>query len=532
MSTVGPTNPLVPAIYKIGNDLLYEIFFLGTCREIELWGCVGYPDSQGGGTINHSPLEDIRRASQVCRTWRDILLHSPSIWARCMDFDAFGQKRNNWRELVLKRTGQSPLSIMVRHRNRPTSPLFHFLEDLLDKQWTRIAELHLTMDSTDVHSTRIAEPLRRPAENLRVFVLRPAGGWLRLHFQLFRGNARRLQCLWLPSVYKAEINFKSSTMVTSNLRYLELHDFNIDDLLTACLRMPLLEILKLRISDLNTGNSSEGTSLPCPVMPRLEFLDLCCPMFDIYPSFLDRVTPSDGCRLHMVHPFDTRFQTPNISIISLQCMQTVICRYANSIFSEHQGGLNFGNVVFSISPRGLSFSCYDNRLHISFPGSHVVAVHHLLDTISTLALPGTLDLKILDLRGEQGSYLPHFDNGRKVIQVFRSMHLIDTLQIHDDQFYKLHKDHGSDILFPSLKKLILGGNSNVDIITTALPFLAQRHTIAPVEVLEINLDYRNSILWNAIHSLDGLAGLKVVWNRYGKPYQYICGGNELRRGLK
>ena len=300
-AAVSLTDPPVPPIYKVGGDLLYEIFFLNTCKEIEFWEPFGYSDQCR--TKHQSPLLDVQRASQVCHAWREILLSSPSIWARCMEVD---EKCDDWHNLMLRRTGESPLIIMVRRRNRWTSSSSHFLEDPLHQNWDRISELYLTLDcAADAAYIRIAQTLSRPAEILKVCVLRSTGGWLPLNFQLFRGHAPRLQCLWLPGVRNGDrIDFKSPTMLTSNMCYLGLDDvYNLSmcDLLSALSLMPQLERLKLHMPFLNADDVSEDASLPYIVMPHLKILDILCPVFDIYPLFLDRFVPSAGCQLHMKH---------------------------------------------------------------------------------------------------------------------------------------------------------------------------------------------------------------------------------------
>lgn len=78
-------------ILKLNRDLLWEIF--------------GRSDS----------LDGIRHLSHVCWKWREILLESPSIWARNVDLDALHQKSAYWRNLVLERTGKAILDI-VRDR--------------------------------------------------------------------------------------------------------------------------------------------------------------------------------------------------------------------------------------------------------------------------------------------------------------------------------------------------------------------------------------------------------------------------------
>ncbi|KJA24379.1 hypothetical protein HYPSUDRAFT_38813 [Hypholoma sublateritium FD-334 SS-4] len=529
------TIPL-PPVSKLHDDLLYEIFFLNTCRgPILQWNPNEYLDQS---EISESPPEATRRASQVCRSWREILLHSPSIWARCMTLEALDQRDSRWRNHVLQRTGQSVLTITARQIMLPDSALSLFLENLLDTQWTRVGELYLTTTNSILRSTRISGAFLRPAPNLKVFITRPTGGWLQLNLPLFSGNAPSLEYLCLLGINNSGIDIRSPAMFTNNMRHLEFSqqtDLHVNELIAACLRMPLLEHLKINVPNL-TVNGLPDADLPSRVsMPRLRFVGICCPILDIYPLFMDRVAASIDCELSNIHILDPRVEGESAE--SLQCMDRVLSKYANSAFIHHQGQSNTGETFLHIAPMRFHFACYGKRFQIYVGNSTVNTVARLLDTIQTFvyaSTPGKLEL-FVSLPDDVHPQAPHWRRVHaeaKLTQTLKSMRAIHTLQICDDHLSTLHRISGAEILFPRLKILdIRGGNHNFDLESKVLQFLAQRYAVAPVAVLRIKINEQDDIPWVEIHSMDDLTGLTISWERYGRGFQYICGGEKLQLGL-
>ena len=161
-------------IFTLASKMLHEIVLANTYREnLRLRTHIFFPGEPPD--ISQSPLTTTRHASQVCRVWRDILLQSPLIWARCIDLDVLDQRLDNWRELVLERTGDSMLSVTAVSAHRrmiPGSSIETFLVNLLDKHWARISEIDVSMHGLDLQDARITRSFSQPAEKLRIFVLR------------------------------------------------------------------------------------------------------------------------------------------------------------------------------------------------------------------------------------------------------------------------------------------------------------------------------------------------------------------------
>ena len=157
-----------PPIAKLHRDLLWQIFALNADIEvvyllIEVYGIKNM--------VRLSPLTTARHTSQVCVSWRQLVISSSSLWGNIIDLEFLNQKSDIWRNEVLLRTGSEDLSIrgdIVYDDNAPG--VAEFFELLLKNHWTRIMRVNVTVDirsrrwPDDVWST-----LERPAPALQSF---------------------------------------------------------------------------------------------------------------------------------------------------------------------------------------------------------------------------------------------------------------------------------------------------------------------------------------------------------------------------
>ncbi|KJA24381.1 hypothetical protein HYPSUDRAFT_526230 [Hypholoma sublateritium FD-334 SS-4] len=538
-------------IFKLGDDVLYEIFLANTYQMMSI-----FPYSYPTPTLNDSPLVLTLRASHVCRAWRDVLLRSSLIWARCIDLDALDQATDHWRDLVLQRAGRSMLCISAqkaRQRMVPASGLATFLANLLDKHWAQIEEIDLSIDIKDLRDPRIAEPLGRPAEKLRVFVLRGAEVWSLLGIHLFHSHAPSLVRLVIPGVCPAfRIDLKAPFMFTSNMRHLDLQDrlkIRAVDLLDACIRMPLLETLKLIVAELVV----DGDSLPRPAMTNLHLIEINCCTFDIYPVFLDRITSAADCILRVFH----KFSCHSHSIRSLDVMQRVLSRYGDSFFAHHQGQPDHFDVGLGVTPARFTFSCYEScqeqfdiwveefadsfTVPSDFFFLSPVIVSRLLDTMSTIKFSSginRLNLKVSLQNPDEDivdnpQILPQFTPS--LIQALSSMQWVTTLAVNFADAPTLKAISALGDLFPALKTLLITRikwppqPTYPNFSDNVLPFLAQRHRTAPLQVL--NLDQLGNGLWMVqdMRAFEEITGLTIVWKVDGVSRQYVCGSGDAER---
>lgn len=115
-------------------------------------------------------LDTIRAASQVCTTWRSLLLSSSSIWAKLINFDFFNrQSSDEWMHEVLRRAGSSPMYIQSS-KNYLSPSRSSFLETLLEHTWHRLKVFNVRFTSSVLHDDSVlARLLWRPAPLLETF---------------------------------------------------------------------------------------------------------------------------------------------------------------------------------------------------------------------------------------------------------------------------------------------------------------------------------------------------------------------------
>ena len=139
------SNPQSAAIHTLNDDVLQHIFeFNG-----DMFACSG-------------ALETTRMTSQVCQPWRDLILETPSLWAKLVDMDAIYDLRNrNWQNELIRRGGDAPLWIKAEYirddeffdydEDSELPPcdnnIEQFFEDVVTDNWHRIEKLILSHKS-------------------------------------------------------------------------------------------------------------------------------------------------------------------------------------------------------------------------------------------------------------------------------------------------------------------------------------------------------------------------------------------------
>ncbi|KDR74869.1 hypothetical protein GALMADRAFT_141191 [Galerina marginata CBS 339.88] len=110
-----------------------------------------------------------RRSSQVCQKWRELIVHSPVIWAKIIDLGILARKKGEWRNEILRRTGETTLCI--------TGPLDWtksavYFCTLLARHWERIQKLDVWVSNfpcsgnSSTVPTLLADTLACPAPAL------------------------------------------------------------------------------------------------------------------------------------------------------------------------------------------------------------------------------------------------------------------------------------------------------------------------------------------------------------------------------
>ncbi|KAF9475896.1 hypothetical protein BDN70DRAFT_883104 [Pholiota conissans] len=326
---------------KLDHDILWIIFSIITSH---------YPSpTEPTHTLHASPLTIIRRCSQVCTFWRDFILSSESIWAKCIDLDCLAQGNNDWREEVLRRTGDIAPLYVVGLRPLPSqgvilkgnnnwrsealrkmgdvAPLYvrgrlalsfqggilAFLINLISVYWERIQVLDVLLEQEKVlDDEKVLSAFCRPAPRLKEFSIRAAKHSIDIwrpmiftlpYFELFAGVAPNLTRFHLHShTHKIilPIHFRPLllTLLTPRLRSLSIFQplsLSIMDLLIACSHIPNLELLN--ISPLKLEANTLTPSLHQVTLPRLHEIHIVCDQLEIYPEFLGQIVTHADCRV-------------------------------------------------------------------------------------------------------------------------------------------------------------------------------------------------------------------------------------------
>jgi len=160
------------------RDVLWSIFSINA----DLFGC-HVTESLSIETkpfeSSRDPLLNLRYSSQVCSTWRGIILESPSLWARSIDLDrliylkrpgGIFRDRFLWFDEVLRRAARAPL--WVKGSNIFEELAVRIVLELLEREWDRIERLVVRyIGAYPFKSGGFKDILMRPAPYLKQFLL-------------------------------------------------------------------------------------------------------------------------------------------------------------------------------------------------------------------------------------------------------------------------------------------------------------------------------------------------------------------------
>lgn len=142
-------NPPSPAIFNLNDDILLYIFKIN-----------------GDMFCDEDALDTTRITSQVCHSWRSLMLATTSLWAKLIDMDRISDPwSEEWRHELIRRSGTASLSIRATSF-LPSMDIPEFF-DMINKNWHRIQLLIVSGTYSSVDSHRL--PLDFPAPQLETF---------------------------------------------------------------------------------------------------------------------------------------------------------------------------------------------------------------------------------------------------------------------------------------------------------------------------------------------------------------------------
>ncbi|KAF9558788.1 hypothetical protein CPC08DRAFT_709375 [Agrocybe pediades] len=214
------------------------------------------------------PLTCIRNVSQVCRRWRELTLQSASVWANMVDIYFLSKASEEWRNEIMRRTGNAGLSIsgsLHAILDGQLSPEEQFLARLLETEWHRVVKIRLYIRNSqqNMHLDILQIFWTKPAPSLREFGVKAVDGdggvslppraalfnnnaphlrsfrWHGLNFDLRAAWIGQLSQLYLPKTctvltYDPDIPFLDELPTLQKVDLPELRHFTITADLGAC----------------------------------------------------------------------------------------------------------------------------------------------------------------------------------------------------------------------------------------------------------------------------------------------------------
>ncbi|KAF9475895.1 hypothetical protein BDN70DRAFT_923666 [Pholiota conissans] len=503
---------------KLDHDILWIIFSIITSH---------YPSpTEPSDTLDAGPLTIIRRCSQVCSFWRDFILSSESIWAKCIGLDCLAQGNNDWRAEVLRRTGDVvPLQIF--------DVLLAYEKGLDDEK---------VLSAFSRPAPRLEEFSIR-SENHSIDIWRPSVFSLP-YFQLFSNIAPNLTRFCLYShTYRMilPIQFRPFPLVllTPRLRSLTIFErlsLSSADLLVICSQIPNLEMLHISIPSLEDDANTLSSSSRHVTLPRLHAIHIASEKLQIYPEFLGRIVTRVGCSVSVATRLDrSEHQFTDAGTRIFLDMLSLFQRHWNEYFDSRQHeDKSVVSIELSVFPRILDVKVnvhdhYHPRLYLKAPSRQEFPheTHNsVLNAISTLKFPTTLARAKISFISKHPQL--NSDTLGRLCGALGSITKLSTTSLFLLRLSQATTLKVSD-LFPFLKTISLYMEEAYyhDGATYIKPFFINRHSKAPIEILNIFDEHCRASLGN-LEFLDELAGMKVIWRQLdidliSQTSEYVCG---------
>ncbi|KAF8176966.1 hypothetical protein BJ912DRAFT_986536 [Pholiota molesta] len=503
-------------IFKLDQYLLWLIFSENAQMDMEL----SYTSRLNHRTRSLHPLTLLRRTSQVCDLWRTILLQSPSLWGQALDIEALLWSHENWRKLVISRTGHAFLHVKgcvrIDPEHEPWKSTGEIFMSLLNEFWPRIRRLCIEVMEVGIQSEEKAltrwRVLQRPAPNLEYF---------NIHFglnslsNLFVTEGHHLFSDDSPCLryfLATNIHFQLCMPCFFHLKSLKLSSyFTVPQILDALSEMDSLESLTV-----NSLSIPDAFPLRHISLPRLDNIQIsgttgaCMPL-------LDHITAAPGCRVYLEARSGERF-----SVREAEATHCVLARYAGNYLKTH--------IVSAVSI----------NIHLS-------SFTFFTNSIATLNDPTSPDFKFkVDVPPESVSFLlsaliqcsfdsvktfyissrGHPASDPSFAKLFKLLTSIEEVELTPEGMAFLlatPRENAELPLFPRLRTIRVAPFVGLDGMDMVLPFLLLRRNLGmAIETFDLTMHPLAGFPMN-FDFLEEVVGMKVIWKSGQEPKMYICG---------
>ncbi|KJA24800.1 hypothetical protein HYPSUDRAFT_200349 [Hypholoma sublateritium FD-334 SS-4] len=432
-------DPLSSPIYTINDDILLYIFTFNADM---------FSDDNA--------LPTTRMTSQVCRHWRDLMLESPSLWAKLIDLDHMSISRTReWLEELFQRSGDAPLWIRAKSATTCTTPRVRralysrpFFRDLISKNWHRIQKLIFSTHS-GFWFPRSTMCLPAPQlEHCEASVHSQQGvAPISNSNPLFANHAPMLRSIYLKCLL---VNRQAPWL--GHLHSIVLDEsYNVPNALAILSAAGSLQRLKIKNNIYDYPDVTAST-FPIASLPHLKSLEYNGGNVPVIAELLDHIEIPVNCSLciQITGCYDTtlaNFRIPSII--------NIFTRHAECALQTHI----FDDIVFNYQRKScISFACRATRpvpcsLRISLPlfddaDSNVLEIFSKrliqLDLTSVKTLTFTADHQFPPWFGEFFSGLQSVETMHTDLQTLSHMARLQTK-------YASNTPKKPSILFPALK---------------------------------------------------------------------------------
>ncbi|KDR72283.1 hypothetical protein GALMADRAFT_253103 [Galerina marginata CBS 339.88] len=443
-------------------------------------------------------LFTLRDSSQVCAAWRALAITAPTLWARVLNLIFLSERRNEWRDEVVRRTGAAALYIRGRDRFSGVWNIERFHSTLVDENWNRIRSLDIHFTEEMLlpagESRRWSDTLQRPTLTLEEFRFSCSGHLNELSasdFVLFSNHAPSLRTLSADG-----IGLKLNTLSIPFIRHLVLHfPLSAVVFLKALREMPLLETLQIKAPACIIPDT-EGQEFGSRVLVRkLSEIVFVGPLWtDRNLPFLTHVIPAPFCVTSFYSSDDNQGQCSTGPL----CDALSICEGdSNAQLNSLLSGDRLPFFFFFPEHRRLYFAM--DRFITSFPEYKVLT---LLKSVNYLRLNKITDLTFRIRNAE--AVLTENDN-IKLVRALKSVQRLNTDCETLHAFWFIQSE-SKIVAFPALGRIRLERVANQAHVSFIRDFLNSRANLGmridkAALQLEAPIRFVKQALWTDLRAL-------------------------------
>ncbi|KAF4612713.1 hypothetical protein D9613_011834 [Agrocybe pediades] len=386
----------------------------------------------------------------------------------------------------------------------------------MEKKWDRVRFVDL--ESFEELPNQTWSFMGREAPSLEWFSIKFSPSRTR-HIQvlpaLFNGVAPRLRAFRAPPCFDFDMATASSCL--SNVRIFTFTGEHTVPVMFSLLKlMPRITHLRIEGSRYDLDGPRHQMALSKIDLPLLESLQICGKDSLTVLAFLEHITHTSSCSLHVNHILGLRIydkssqntEPPPSTIYGaiLKWFLPYINKHPPTLIVLHRGRWY---------PDLIQVDIWDSNVHRYFPTVEKphLSVDIILDTygrsfVRALA-PSFIAVKSLHLRGV---HMVHC-HSQSMYSAFPS---VTELTIHHAQFeaeaFYTREGDGEAVLFPLLHTVTVGGDYEGGLLESVADFLEYRIRIGfPASTLDISAVYKVYDDPDVVPRLGKMKGLAIIW---------------------